>query len=472
MVQSVKVVACPSCGSNISLRAAGHTVRAVCESCRAHIDPNDETYFFLGEYDEATRLGAGQYLPFGARGTLENKSWETIGFRVLYDGEFQWHEYLLFNPYYGFRFLVESDGHWTLYHKTNLKPDAFFKFKDKNSTGEKKKGTVATITQKLDEFLVKLKFKKSAYGEDAYLSKLFKSCFRRFDDKKYKLFNVGETTTLFVAGEFYWQAEAYECVMVLDAIAPPNILSLELNDDEISVSTGKYIPAEEVRAAFQLPAPAPKQKGVAPAQPTVVRSVLPTLLSVHAAAAGVLVLGYLFFDSRAQNQQVLEQTFIFPTDSSVTLLSPTFQLTGAPANLALTLQVPTLANSWLAFDVTLINVKTGESRVFTQEAAYYFGVANDGEWEDGDKENTQRLSTIPDGEYYLAFDPYLPKETVKKGKLQAFIYKVVRDEANPDNFLLTLFGLAACGLIYYVPYRWTEYRRWKASSEDNPYAIW
>ena len=57
-------------------------------------------------------------LPLGARGTLRGVPWELIGFQtrgVTADGEtFEWEEYLLFNPYKGYRYLTNYRGHWNL----------------------------------------------------------------------------------------------------------------------------------------------------------------------------------------------------------------------------------------------------------------------------------------------------------------------------------------------------------------------
>ncbi len=52
----------------------------------------------------------------GTRGKWAGITWEVIGFQTRgyeEDGVFyEWEEYLLFNPYKGFRYLTNYEGHW------------------------------------------------------------------------------------------------------------------------------------------------------------------------------------------------------------------------------------------------------------------------------------------------------------------------------------------------------------------------
>ena len=55
-------------------------------------------------------------IPLGTRGTIRGTAYEAVGFqrRTIYvEGiSYSWHEYVLFNPYKGFRYLTEYNGHW------------------------------------------------------------------------------------------------------------------------------------------------------------------------------------------------------------------------------------------------------------------------------------------------------------------------------------------------------------------------
>lgn len=107
---------CPSCGGTVTLRAPGKTLAIACTQCRSVIDAQDPKHKILSEYNKGAHIDPA--LPLGSRGKLRGEELEVIGYlrrAVNYYGvNYEWAEYLLFNPYKGFRWLVESDGHWTL----------------------------------------------------------------------------------------------------------------------------------------------------------------------------------------------------------------------------------------------------------------------------------------------------------------------------------------------------------------------
>src|ERR1019366_2069224 len=55
-------------------------------------------------------------IPLGTRGTIRGTAYEAVGFQrrtIHVDGvPYSWHEYVLFNPHKGFRYLTEYNGHW------------------------------------------------------------------------------------------------------------------------------------------------------------------------------------------------------------------------------------------------------------------------------------------------------------------------------------------------------------------------
>src|SRR5262249_56898748 len=56
-------------------------------------------------------------IPLGSTGAFEGATYTVLGFverSVTSEGErYPWHEYLLYEPRAGFRWLVESSGHWS-----------------------------------------------------------------------------------------------------------------------------------------------------------------------------------------------------------------------------------------------------------------------------------------------------------------------------------------------------------------------
>ncbi len=108
------MLSCPNCGGSVAITAVGITVSAICGSCGATLDVANPDVRLIADAAARTRQPA---IPIGARGTLVGTEWEVIGYQERSnpaEAE-QWEEYLLFNPYAGFRFLVPEDEQWTLY---------------------------------------------------------------------------------------------------------------------------------------------------------------------------------------------------------------------------------------------------------------------------------------------------------------------------------------------------------------------
>ena len=71
----------------------------------------NENYGIVAKANERIRA---TLLEIGTRGRLQGIDWEVVGYMEKTDGSgaYSWEEYLLYNPYHGFRFLVQASGHW------------------------------------------------------------------------------------------------------------------------------------------------------------------------------------------------------------------------------------------------------------------------------------------------------------------------------------------------------------------------
>ncbi len=107
---------CPSCGGVLELRAEGVSESLVCQHCGAVLDARDPRHQVLAKYRQ--KLGSPPKLPIGQMGTFRGEKMQVLGFQkraVRYAGvTYTWDEYLLWNPYKGYRWLAESNGHWTM----------------------------------------------------------------------------------------------------------------------------------------------------------------------------------------------------------------------------------------------------------------------------------------------------------------------------------------------------------------------
>jgi hypothetical protein len=163
-------------------------------------------------------------IPLGSRGTIAGAVYEAIGFqiRTTYDeGQaYSWSEYLLFNPYKGFRYLTEYNGHWN-----NVR-------------------TLHSLPQPV--------------GGNQF----------QVDKDSFKLFSNVMATTTYVLGEFPWQVRVGEQVQATDYISVPRMLSAETTENEVVWSMGEYMTGEQVAQAFKLPEKLPAARGVFANQPS------------------------------------------------------------------------------------------------------------------------------------------------------------------------------------------------------------
>lgn len=116
---------CTACGGPLTLRAVGISETLACPHCGAVLDARDPRHQVLAKY--RVKLGAPLKIQIGTRGTLRGDELEVVGHQrraVRYWGViYSWEEYLLWNPYKGFRWMVESNGHWLLLKNAQTQPE-------------------------------------------------------------------------------------------------------------------------------------------------------------------------------------------------------------------------------------------------------------------------------------------------------------------------------------------------------------
>jgi hypothetical protein len=349
---------CPQCGGPLELRAPDRTERVGCPNCGALLDANQGNLSLLKALDgDLVR----PLIPLGTVGTLGGQRYTVIGFlrrSVLLEGvRYFWQEYLLYEPRLGFRWLVQSDNHWTFVEP--LPPGAVAK-----------------------------------HGTNAL-----------YEGVEFKRFQRATAQVEQVLGEFYWKVEAGEEVQATDYVRPPRMLSLEVSGGdaggEINWSLGTYLPRAEVEAAFgvkNLPAPTT----VGPNQPFPYKGIYRTwgLLSLAA-----LVLGCIVFATHTP-RKVFEQMYqlqpLTGTQQTQVLFSEPFALAGH-RNLRITARSD-LENSWLYLDGALINEETGEVQLFAVPVEYYHGVEDGEAWSEGAKQAATYVSAQPAGNYTLRLE--------------------------------------------------------------------
>lgn len=416
-------VNCPQCGASTTLRAAGLTMVATCGSCGGVLDTSHPEVQWVAQASRRQE-NVRPWLPVGVRGELRGVRYECIGFLRRRDtyGD-SWDEYLLFNPFEGFRWLVRFAGHWTW------------------------------VTPLIDAPLT---------GGDEVV----------WEGESYRLFGRGRATVTYVLGEFYWQVRHGEAVDVEDFIAPPRVLSREKYPTltEETWSLGEYLPGEEVRAAFGIAEEWPEPTGAYLNQPNPHREKGRTLRWLMPLMAGVFLLVSLIGASMKEAAPVWEGHFdgmkreTGGTNSAV--VTEVFELKGTHRqSVEVGLSAP-VSNAWLEIEADLVNEATGQTeREFVLGVDYYSGTEDGEFWEEGARERTVLLSAVPPGRYRLVMEP----STEPGQDPTPYGVRIRRDVMIWSNVWM---GLAT--LLAYPVFRWIreysfERSRWSVS-DFSPYA--
>ena len=421
---SVKGLICPNCGAAITLRTGAQAQTVVCDNCHAVLDAKDPNLKILQKFDE--KMTWRPEIPLGTRGTLKGDQYEAIGFQVRAireDGvDYSWREYVLWNPYTGYRYLSEYDGHWNDIVVTTTPPTEL-------------SGGLASAVE--------------------------------FHGETFKHFQTARSTTVFILGEFPWQVKRGDRVRGRDFVSPPQMLSEEKTDQETTWSVGTYTTPQRIWEAFKLPGSPHEPRGVFENQPddyAPAAKDLSALFGIFTLLLLVLLMGRM---ATAGNTKVFEESFQFRPgggDSSA-LVTKVFPITGRTSNVEVDISAD-VSNSWAYFNLALINEGTGKAIDFGREVSYYFGSDADGSWSEGSSADRSFLPTVPAGNYFLRVQPEGPAD------VRRFLtYRIVlrRDVPRLTWFLIALALLAAVPLIAVFRAWGFETKRWKES--DHPLVV-
>ena len=409
-----KVFACPACGGTITLNAVGHTIRAFCAHCGSTIDTGDENFRIV---DRAHKKLPVSTIPIGSTGALQGKRWQVIGFMKKHDqaSNFSWDEYLLFNPFYGFRFLIAAEGHWTL-------------MKVVKQTGMDMPGL-----QKIE-----------------------------FDGSEFSLFHRGVAVVDAVAGEFYWRVQKGDKANVADFIAPPRQLSTETCDDEITVAIGDYIQPKELTRAFGLKSRLAKPIGVAANQPSPFASTWRAVHSTYLLSLLVATVVQLAFVTFAKNEVVtLEHFTVAAGATDKTIATQPFLLASGIANVEVETETA-FQNHWLELGLSLVSESADQSYNGSQVVEYYSGSDSDGTWSEGTQRETTLIPSIPGGQYRLLIDP--DSDLLRANQPAAFTVTVRRDVPSWINYLVAVLVATLYPVYLGLRHFSFEKRRWSESN--------
>src|SRR5687767_10271843 len=170
---------CPNCGGPLALVAPDKAERGTCPNCNSLLDVNQGNLSYFKTLTPPPDA-PGFLLDVGMEGTFPGDvRFKIIGAvvrSVTIDGiTYYWHEYLLYNPAIGFRWLVHSDNHWNFVEPVNP----------------------AEIEN------------SGIYAPGGYVN---------YNGRKYKIFQDAPAVVQHVKGEFYWRVEQGETVRAIDYV--------------------------------------------------------------------------------------------------------------------------------------------------------------------------------------------------------------------------------------------------------------
>jgi hypothetical protein len=417
------VLNCPNCGGAVSLRAAGFSMSATCGSCGALIDTATPELQLIRTAREMQRIDPE--IPLGRRGVLFGINYEVIGFQRVKDQYSGWSEYLLFNPWQGFVWLVTYNGHWTfvtrLFERLEVHDGGVFK-------------TTARI---------------------------------KFQGDSYRIYAASSVSTSYVLGEFYWKVRLGMEAHVTDFISPPRILSREAypNLGEETWSQGEYVQPGMIEQAFNLEQPLAEPVGTYLNQPNPYAEKLRQLKWLAPVFILVLLVIQMISRTHAAGEPVLSGEYVYHAGATnPVIVTRAFEVKGINQALEVTIHAP-VDNNWLEVDADLVNTNTGSVvATFEQGIEYYHGY-DDGPWSEGSQDEHRLIPGIPPGQYYLTLEVSADPAVSE----MSFDLTVVRDVIAWSNFWIALGLLVSYPLYCWIRANAFERARWM-ESDFSPYS--
>jgi hypothetical protein len=409
---------CPQCGAAITLRALGHAETVVCESCHSILDAKDPNLQILQKFQVITGE-VPPLIPLGSRGKLRGTDYEVIGFQrrsITVEGiRYDWHEYVLFNPYKATHYLTEYNGHWNDISVCKELP--VVNFSSVNYLGE-----------------------------------------------VYRHFQTSDANTNYVLGEFPWQVRVGEQATVTDYVKPPRVLSSEKSANEVTWSLGEYMYGADIWKSFNLPGLPPEAIGVYENQPSPVSENVKGIWSAFLAFALLLLFLMAGFDFASSKTTVFDSSYRLNAGEpkgEASFVTDVFDLGGRTSNVQITTSA-SVDNSWIYLNYALINQDSGQAWDFGREVSYYHGYDSDGSWTEGSRRDTVVIPSVPAGHYYLRIEP----EVDARHPPISYSVQVKRDVP-----VLGFFGIAFLALLLpaiAITWRSMNFERMRWAESDHP----
>jgi hypothetical protein len=416
---------CSQCGGPLDLKAPDQAERIWCPYCGAgHDIAAGKLAFFKKLKPSKTK----PIIPLGKTGTIDDVPYVVAGFMeraVHFDRDYFWTEYLVYNREHGYRWLVNSDDHWSFV--TPLRPGDVV---DANPRGASK-----TV---------------------------------QHEGRTFKIFQSATARVTHVVGEFYWKVAVGEKVDTIDYVSPPFGISKEITlqgAQEISYSHARYMQPGEVEKAFGVDKLA-RPAGVGPIQPyTGARLAIPWLIMVVLLLVTAMVLGTMKPGSVVHEQfydlasMPAGEWGADPTSANARVFfTQPFELTGSD-NVEVRASAP-LQNNWLYVGVDLVDETAGRMTSVEMPLEYYSGVDGGERWSEGKHTRTMFLSAPKKGPHVLRVEAHW-----EAGKTPPSLNIRIREGVFRGlHLVLALIAISIFPLFAIIRQIAFESRRWQDSS--------
>ncbi|BCA60669.1 DUF4178 domain-containing protein [Sphingomonas sp. HMP6] len=424
-LNTVRALTCPNCGGTIALRAAGNTVSIICEHCGTTLDATSPD---LAPIAQATTAMQRPEIALGTRGTLRGVQWEVVGYLERTDHYVNWSEYLLFNPYQGYAFLVDDERRFSLGVLLTQLPGY----------------TGGSIT---------------------------------VDDVGYTRFGSRyDAWVTFVVGEFYWRVAVQEQVQITDFVRPGTMLSCEENAEERTWTQLTLLDFGEAEAALSIPKRRKSYGGTpAPHEPSPYGNLMKEALIIGVVAAFTLIV--IMFMGGGRTELASATLDVALNGTQATRVIGPIDLPGRTTAIRIAARADGIDNSWIELDYSLVNRATQESFDAYATAERYHGVTDGESWREGDATPGVQLSSIPAGQYDLVVEATghvwssTTVTTPDSGWGETPAVPVTIDVARGGifigNLLLTLFALLCWPVILVLRHIGFETRRLAPVAEED-----
>jgi hypothetical protein len=405
-----------SCSNEVVVRTFPFAQSYGCTFCgRRYVLDVTGTYKDLMQLNQVDQKPA---IPLGSKGVLNGVNYEVLGFAIKQEnntGGAKWQEYTLFHPTEGFAFLSEYNGHWIFV---------------------KERGDAPVL-----------------YGS--------KELSMKYDGEPFQLYNSYSYEVYHALGEFPYNIFNDYSKQVLEYISPPEVWIREKDNREgIMWFLGEHIKSSEVKSAFGNKVKLPPRIGIGAVDPKGFIS-KEKLFFVTSIALLFMIFAHLLTIPGKREEVLMDRTFSIPdTANTTTFVTGTLNLDKWRSNLQFDIYAP-VSNSWFELGAVLVNTATGNEYSIEQGVEYYYGYTDGENWEEGDKNETTYISSIPAGNYQLQL-----VGTREPGSLvSGFTVRVTYDVSNHRNLLYCILLLLTWPVIRFFIVRQNETKRW----ENSPY---